>query len=93
MRGLIAVLFALYSGKNAKEILSADAIAASLRVNGIVDTESYRKLGRNQLRIGLFPAGFDDDGVLFCNQNFADYPMVVPDRYVWRKPQVVRWYR
>jgi len=30
-------------------------------------------------RIGLFPAGFDDDGVLFCNQEFADYPMVVPD--------------
>jgi phosphoserine aminotransferase len=36
--------------------LSADDIAASLRANGIVDTESYRKLGRNQLRIGLFPA-------------------------------------
>lgn len=31
-------------------------------------------------RIGLFPAGFDDDGVLFCNQNFADFPMNVPDR-------------
>lgn len=29
-------------------------------------------------RIGLFPAGFDDDGVLFCNQEFADYPMRVP---------------
>jgi len=27
-----------------------------LRANGIVDTESYRKLGRNQLRIGMFPA-------------------------------------
>jgi len=38
------------------EGLSADAVAASLRANGIVDTESYRKLGRNQLRIGLFPA-------------------------------------
>jgi phosphoserine aminotransferase len=36
--------------------LSADAVAASLRANGIVDTESYRKLGRNQLRIGMFPA-------------------------------------
>jgi len=36
--------------------LSADGIAASLRANGIVDTESYRKLGRNQLRIGMFPA-------------------------------------
>ena len=31
-------------------------------------------------RVGLFPAGFDDDGILFCNQNFADYPMLVPDR-------------
>ncbi|WP_045746883.1 family 43 glycosylhydrolase [Actinoplanes rectilineatus] len=30
-------------------------------------------------RIGLFPAGFDADGVLFCNQEFADYPMTVPD--------------
>lgn len=30
-------------------------------------------------RIGLFPAGFDKDGVLFCNQNFGDYPMTVPD--------------
>ena len=31
-------------------------IAATLRANGIVDTEPYRKLGRNQLRIGMFPA-------------------------------------
>ncbi|WP_193596600.1 family 43 glycosylhydrolase [Microbacterium sp. YJN-G] len=30
-------------------------------------------------RMGLFPAGFDEDGVLFCNQNFADYPVRVPD--------------
>jgi phosphoserine aminotransferase len=36
--------------------VSADAVAAALRANGIVDTESYRKLGRNQLRIGMFPA-------------------------------------
>src|SRR5580693_7667732 len=36
--------------------LAADDIAAVLRANGIVDTESYRKLGRNQLRIGMFPA-------------------------------------
>ena len=32
-----------------------------LRANGIVDTESYRKLGRNQLRIALFPAIDPDD--------------------------------
>ena len=31
-------------------------VAAVLRANGIVDTEPYRKLGRNQLRIALFPA-------------------------------------
>jgi phosphoserine aminotransferase len=32
------------------------ALAATLRANGIVDVEPYRKLGRNQLRIGMFPA-------------------------------------
>ncbi len=36
--------------------VDAGAVAAILRANGIVDTEPYRKLGRNQLRIGLFPA-------------------------------------
>jgi phosphoserine aminotransferase len=36
--------------------VSADTLAAVLRENGIVDTDSYRKLGRNQLRIGMFPA-------------------------------------
>ena len=41
----------------------ADALTISgvLRSNGIVDTESYRKLGRNQLRIALFPAIDPDD--------------------------------
>jgi phosphoserine aminotransferase len=34
----------------------ASAVASVLRANGMVDTESYRKLGRNQLRIGLWPA-------------------------------------
>jgi phosphoserine aminotransferase len=38
------------------DAVRADTVAAVLRENGIVDTESYRKLGRNQLRIGLFPA-------------------------------------
>ena len=41
--------------------ISADTVAAVLRENGIVDTESYRKLGRNQLRIGMFPAVDPDD--------------------------------
>jgi phosphoserine aminotransferase len=35
--------------------VDAKALAATLRANGIVDTEPYRKLGRNQLRIGMFP--------------------------------------
>ena len=38
------------------ESIDAAALAAALRENGIVDTEPYRKLGRNQLRIGMFPA-------------------------------------
>ena len=36
--------------------LVAEKVCAALRANGIVDTDSYRKLGRNQLRIGMFPA-------------------------------------
>lgn len=36
--------------------VDADQIAAVLRANGILDTEGYRKLGRNQLRIACFPA-------------------------------------
>ncbi len=36
--------------------VKADDIAAALRANGILDTEGYRKLGRNQLRIACFPA-------------------------------------
>ncbi len=36
--------------------LDADVLAGVLRANGIIDTDGYRKLGRNQLRIGMFPA-------------------------------------
>jgi len=36
--------------------VEANDLATALRANGIVDTESYRKLGRNQLRIAMFPA-------------------------------------
>ncbi|MGO4747427.1 phosphoserine transaminase [Streptomyces sp. 2MCAF27] len=36
--------------------IDAAAVAKTLRANGIVDTEPYRKLGRNQLRIAMFPA-------------------------------------
>ncbi|SEG92353.1 phosphoserine aminotransferase apoenzyme [Thermomonospora echinospora] len=38
------------------DTVDAAAVAKVLRANGIVDTEPYRKLGRNQLRIGMFPA-------------------------------------
>jgi phosphoserine aminotransferase len=38
------------------EEIDAPQIAAALRANGIVDVEPYRKLGRNQLRVGMFPA-------------------------------------
>ena len=41
--------------------ISADEVCAVLRANGIVDTDSYRKLGRNQLRVGMFPAIDPDD--------------------------------
>jgi len=36
--------------------IDAAAVAKALRANGIVDVEPYRKLGRNQLRVGMFPA-------------------------------------
>ena len=41
--------------------VDASAVAKTLRANGIVDTEPYRKLGRNQLRVGMFPAIEPDD--------------------------------
>jgi phosphoserine aminotransferase len=41
--------------------VDAARIAAVLRENGVVDTEPYRKLGRNQLRVGMFPAVDPDD--------------------------------
>jgi len=45
--------------------VSADDVNAVLRANGVVDTDGYRKLGRNQLRIGLFPAVEHDDVVAY----------------------------
>ncbi|MGE2816495.1 phosphoserine transaminase [Mycobacterium heidelbergense] len=41
--------------------VDAAAVASILRANGIVDTEPYRKLGRNQLRVAMFPAVEPDD--------------------------------
>ena len=41
---------------NFDDTVDAEAVAAALRANGVVDTEPYRKLGQNQLRIGMYPA-------------------------------------
>lgn len=41
--------------------VDATTVSAVLRANGVVDTDAYRKLGRNQLRIGMFPAVDPDD--------------------------------
>ena len=38
------------------DTVDAAAVAKTLRANGIVDVEPYRKLGRNQLRVAMFPA-------------------------------------
>ena len=41
---------------NFDDSIDALKVASILRENGIVDTEPYRKLGKNQLRIGMFPS-------------------------------------
>ena len=43
--------------------VDATVVSGVLRQNGVVDTDSYRKLGRNQLRVALFPAIEPDDVV------------------------------
>ncbi|MEJ7726226.1 MAG: phosphoserine transaminase [Actinomycetes bacterium] len=54
--------------------VDAETIAAVLRANGIVDTESYRKLGRNQLRIGMYPAvdPYDVQSLTACIDYIVD---------------------
>jgi len=52
---------------NFDESIDALEIAKVLRANGIVDTEPYRKLGKNQLRIGMFPA-IDPSDVLLLTK-------------------------
>ena len=46
--------------------VDAARLAAVLRENGVVDTEPYRKLGRNQLRVGMFPNVDPDDVSRLC---------------------------
>ncbi|MCL4434281.1 MAG: aminotransferase class V-fold PLP-dependent enzyme [Actinobacteria bacterium] len=48
------------------DAIDASVIAKVLRANGIVDTEPYRKLGRNQLRVGMFPSVEPDDIAALC---------------------------
>ncbi len=48
------------------EGVDAATIAATLRANGVVDTEPYRKLGRNQLRVGMFPNVEPEDVSQLC---------------------------
>lgn len=43
------------------DAVDAAAVATVLRANGVLDVEPYRKLGRNQLRVGMFPAVDPDD--------------------------------
>jgi len=46
--------------------VDAAQVAAVLRANGVLDTEPYRKLGRNQLRIAMFPSVDPDDVAALC---------------------------
>jgi len=46
--------------------IDASNIAKILRANGIVDTDPYRKLGRNQLRIAMFPSVDSEDVASLC---------------------------
>jgi phosphoserine aminotransferase len=48
------------------DAIDAATVAAVLRANGVVDTEPYRKLGRNQLRIAMFPAIDPEDIASLC---------------------------
>ncbi|QZY29561.1 phosphoserine transaminase [Nocardioides coralli] len=57
------------------EQIDAAAVAATLRANGIVDTEPYRKLGRNQLRIAMYPAvdPADVEALTRCIDHVVDH--------------------
>jgi len=48
------------------DAIDASAVAATLRANGVVDTDPYRKLGRNQLRVALFPSIDPEDVASLC---------------------------
>jgi len=50
-------------------------VAKVLRANGVVDVEPYRKLGRNQLRVAMFPAVEPDDvsALLRCIEHVVEH--------------------
>ena len=54
--------------------IDATAVCAVLRTNGVLDTDSYRKLGRNQLRVGMFPAiePSDVEALTVCIDHVVD---------------------
>jgi phosphoserine aminotransferase len=54
--------------------VDAPALARALRANGIVDVEPYRKLGRNQLRVGMFPAvdPADVEALTMCIEHLVE---------------------
>jgi phosphoserine aminotransferase len=54
--------------------VDATAVNQALRANGILDTDSYRKLGRNQLRVGMFPAiePADVEALTVCIDHVVD---------------------
>ena len=56
------------------DAVDAAAVAKTLRANGVVDVEPYRKLGRNQLRVGMFPAVEPDDvsALTACIEHVVD---------------------
>ena len=56
------------------DAVDAALVAKTLRANGVVDVEPYRKLGRNQLRVGMFPAVEPDDvsALIACVEHVVD---------------------
>ena len=57
------------------DALDVTKLNAALRANGIVDTDGYRKLGRNQIRIGMFPAieTADVDALTACIDHLVEH--------------------
>ena len=64
------------------DAIDAAAVAKALRANGIVDVEPYRKLGRNQLRVAMFPAVEPDDvsALTSCVDYVVDRARLTPQR-------------